>query len=167
MFHTIRDFEYAWSGEIEHTQKVFKHLTDKSLTQEFAPGLRTLGRLAWHITQMIPEMMVRTGLRVAGPRPDDPVPSSAKVIFNSYNEAAVALLTQVASSWTDATLEVEDDVYGRKWKRGFTLTALINHQIHHRGEMIVLMRLAGLAVPGLYGPAREEWARWGKQPPTV
>jgi uncharacterized damage-inducible protein DinB len=58
-------------------------------------------------------------------------------------------------------------MYGEKWKRSATLLALIRHEIHHRGEMIALMRLAGLAVPGIYGPTREEWAQWGMEPPKV
>ena len=167
MFHTIKDFDYLWSQEIEATQKVFKHLTDRSLIHEFSPNVRTLGRLAWHITTTVSEMMERTGLKITGPAPDDPIPSSAKAIFKSYNEAAISLLEQVKSTWNDAVLEHEDDMYGQKWKRGKTLLALIHHQIHHRGEMIVLMRLAGLAVPGIYGPTLEEWAKFGMQPPKV
>ena len=31
----------------------------------------------------------------------------------------------------------------------------------------VLMRQAGLKVPGVYGPAREEWTAYGMQPPAV
>jgi len=49
-------------------------------------------------------------------------------------------------------------MYGDRWKRGVTLLALLMHQAHHRGQMTVVMRLAGLKVPALYGPAREEWA---------
>lgn len=167
ILHSISDFEHLWSAQIESTQKVFKHLTDKSLTQEFSPNLRTLGRLAWHITISIPETMERTGLKVAGPSPDEPVPASAKAIFIAYNQAAIGLLDEVKSKWDDATLEMVDDVFGQKWKRGKSLMALIHHEIHHRGEMIVLMRLAGLPVPGLYGPTREEWTKYGKEPPRV
>ena len=167
MIRSIKDFEFSWGQEIEATQKVFKHLTDKSLTQEFSPGVRNPGRLAWHITLTIPEMMERTGLKIAGPKHDEPIPSSARAIFAAYNNAAISLLDQIKAHWTDATLDVEDEMYGEKWKRGNTLTALINHQIHHRGELIVLMRLAGLAVPGIYGPTREEWAQFGMEPPKV
>jgi uncharacterized damage-inducible protein DinB len=167
MIHAIKDFEFSWSQEIEATQKVFKHLTDKSLAQELSPSVRTPGRLAWHITLTIPEMMERTGLKIAGPGHNDPVPASAKAIFNAYNSAAISLLDQIKANWSDATLEVEDEMYGEKWKRGATLTALINHQIHHRGELIVVMRLAGLAVPGVYGPTREEWSHFGMEPPKV
>jgi hypothetical protein len=30
--------------------------------------------------------------------------------------------------------------------------------------MTVLMRQAGLKVPGVYGPSREEWSQFGMQP---
>jgi len=167
MIHSINDFENLWSRELEATQKVFKHLTDKSLTQAVTSEHRTLGRLAWHITTTIPEMMSKTGLTIAGPQPEDPVPASAKKIFAAYNEAAISVLEQVKSRWNDATLEQKDNMYGQMWKRGDTLTSLLFHQVHHRGEMIVLMRQAGLAVPGIYGPAKQEWAAFGAQPPEV
>jgi uncharacterized damage-inducible protein DinB len=167
MFSGISEFEYTWSQEIEATQKIFKHLTDRSLSQAVGPEGRTLGRLAWHITTAIPEMMTRTGLTLAGPHPDDPVPSSAKAIFTAYNSAAISLLEQIKSKWTNASLQVEDEMYGEKWKRGQTLMSLIFHQIHHRGQMTVLMRQAGLDVPGIYGPARQEWSAFGMSPPVV
>ncbi len=116
---------------------------------------------------MFPEMMLRAGLKVAGPSHDAPVPATVKAISGAYAEAALSLLDQVKSQWTNATLETTDEMYGQVWKRGFTLTALVFHQIHHRGQMTVLMRQAGLKVPGIYGPAREEWALWGQPEPEV
>jgi uncharacterized damage-inducible protein DinB len=167
MFHTLREFAHAWEPEIEKTQKILKHLTNESLTQAFTPEGRTLGRLGWHITTTIPEMMNLTGLEITEPDPQSPVPATAKEIFNGYNTAAIALLDQVNTRWTDETLKVVDDMYGERWTRAATLECLISHQIHHRGQMTVLMRLAGLRVPGLFGPAREEWAKMGMKPPVV
>jgi len=31
----------------------------------------------------------------------------------------------------------------------------------------VLMRQAGLRVPGVYGPAKEEWESYGMEPPLI
>jgi len=167
MISTIIDFEHVWSRELESTQKLFKHLTDRALSQAVNPEGRTLARLAWHITTSIPEMVSRTGLTISGPGQDDPIPASAKLIAKGYSEAAISLLEQVKSHWTDATLREKDDMYGEKWARGFTLTSLILHQVHHRGQMTVLMRQAGLEIPGLYGPARQEWAAFGMTPPAI
>jgi uncharacterized damage-inducible protein DinB len=167
MFHTLSEFYHAWEPEIEHTQKILKHLTNESLSQSIAPEARTLGRLAWHITTTIPEMMSLTGLEVRGPDPHSPVPATAREIFQGYNDAAISLLDEIRKKWTDASLAEVDDMYGERWSRAQSLRILIDHQIHHRGQMTVLMRQAGLRVPGLFGPAREDWAKMGMSPPEV
>jgi uncharacterized damage-inducible protein DinB len=58
-------------------------------------------------------------------------------------------------------------VFGKTWRRGFTLTILVHHEIHHRGQMTVLMRQAGLRPPAIYGPVREDWATTGVPEPVV
>jgi uncharacterized damage-inducible protein DinB len=167
MIRTIADFERTWSIEMEATQKIFKHVTTASLTQSVHEDVRTLGRLAWHIVTSIPEMAERTGIHTSGPPAEAPIPATAKEIFDAYNQVAISVLEQVKKNWTDATLLVEDDMYGEKWARGLTLAVLVNHQIHHRAQMTVVMRLLGLSLPGIYGPAREEWGAYGMPAPTI
>jgi hypothetical protein len=41
-------------------------------------------------------------------------------------------------------------MYEEKWKRGMTLAIIISHQIHHRAQLTVVMRLNGLKVPGVF-----------------
>jgi uncharacterized damage-inducible protein DinB len=166
MFRRVEDFQKAWRQERESTLKVLGVLTDASLTQAVAENDRTLGRLAWHLATTPGEMMERTGLKVAGPSPEAAPPATARAIVAAYETASQAVLDGVAQ-WSDATLELEDEMYGERWARGLTLRALVTHQAHHRGQMTVLMRQAGLRVPGVYGPAREEWAAFGMQPPLV
>jgi uncharacterized damage-inducible protein DinB len=166
MFRRVADFQRAWEQEKDSTLKVLGALTDASLSQAVTRDDRTLGRLAWHLTTTLGEMMERTGLKIAGPSHGAPPPASAAAIAAAYAEAARAVADGV-SGWSDATLEVEDDMYGEKWPRGRTLQSLVVHQTHHRGQMTVLMRQAGLKVPGVYGPAREEWTAYGMQSPAV
>ena len=163
MFRRIDDFLSAWDSETTSTLKVFDRLTDASLAQSVGPGGRTLGFLAWHVTVSIAEMLDRTGLAVDGPA-DGPAPAHAAEIKAVYEKAARSAADQIRSRWTDATLEETRDMYGEQWAVGFALWALIGHQSHHRGQMTVLMRQAGLTVPGVYGPAREEWAAMGMPP---
>jgi uncharacterized damage-inducible protein DinB len=166
MFRRVADFQKAWEHESASTLKVFGALRDASLGQAVTKDGRTLGRLAWHVATTPAEMMERTGLKVGGPSHDSLPPTSAAAIVAAYEAAAKAVADAVAG-WTDATLEVEDDMYGQRWPRGSTLSALIVHQAHHRGQMTVLMRQAGLTVPGVYGPSREEWTAYGMQSPAV
>jgi len=164
MYRKIQDFQGAWAYEADATLKVFNALTDQSLDQRVSPEGRTLGRIAWHIVQTLPEMCGRTGLEVVGPGQEAPVPTSAGEIASRFKEASDSLTSQIQKKWTDEDLEVEDDMYGEMWQRGQTLGALVGHQAHHRGQITVLMRQAGLRVPGVYGPSREEWADYGAPP---
>jgi uncharacterized damage-inducible protein DinB len=167
MYRKLHDFLGTWKYESEATHKILAVLTDASLAQPVGPDDRTLGRVAWHLTTAIPEMMGRTGLQVAGVTADAAYPGSAAAIADNYRVAATSLAERIEKGWSDADLEVEDEMYGEKWKRGTTLGVLIAHQTHHRGQATVLMRQAGLRVPGVYGPAREEWSAMGMSPPEV
>ncbi len=167
MIASIKEFDALWNYEGEATLKLLRVLTDASLAQAVVPGQRTLGRMAWHLTVSIGEMMGRTGLAVEAPDEKEPAPGSAQAIVAAYEKASRSMLQAITSSWTDATLDMDDDMYGERWKRGVTLDALVRHQVHHRGQMTVLMRQAGLKVPGVYGPAQEEWAAMGMPSPEV
>jgi len=166
MFRRISDFTAVWSQERESKLKILRALDDRSLAQAVGADHRTLGRLAWHLPTTLGEMLERTGLEIAGPAHESPVPASAADIACAYEAASQAVLDQL-KGWDDATLEVTDDMYGERWARGGTLQALVSHQAHHRGQMTVLMRQAGLRVPGVYGPAREEWGEYGMPAPEV
>jgi uncharacterized damage-inducible protein DinB len=164
MFRTAKDFEKEWAEEIASTMKILKPLTDLSLSQRVAPEHRTLGRLAWHLVQSQVDLVNRTGLStIEGPDFETPVPAHAADIVSAYERVANAIL-KASPTWNDATLLEERDMYGMSWTVGYTLEILIRHEAHHRGQMTVVMRQAGLPVAGPYGPAKEEWDAYGMPP---
>jgi len=167
MFRTIADFEAVWKDHAEGTAKLLAALTRDSLSKVVSEGHRDLGRMAWHIVTSIPEMAAGTGLKVEGAKPDDPMPRDQAKILAAYKAVSESLLQQVKRNWKDETLLVEDNLYGMTWKRGLTLLILLQHEIHHRAQMTVLMRQAGLKVPGVFGPSKEEWSQYGGQPPEI
>lgn len=167
MFTTIEHFEKAWSQEMKFTQSVLDTLTDHSLVQSVADDHRTLGQMAWHIVTTIPELATMIGMEVSGPDHKAPLPATAAQIKEAYQKVSKSLLGYIKSSWNDDTMHHEDDLWGERWKRGRTLQVLLNHEIHHRGQMTVLMRQAGLKVPSIYGPAKEEWEAQGTPPPEI
>ncbi|MBD3297965.1 MAG: hypothetical protein GF341_04860 [candidate division Zixibacteria bacterium] len=167
MFRTIDDFKRTWEQTQGDTLKILDALTDESLSQSVADGHRTVGRIAWHIVQTIPEMMALTGLQVSGPDDKTPPPTDAAAIRKSYADTAAAFLREVTGKWSDETLQQTDELYGETWARGLTLLIIIVHEVHHRGQLTVLMRQAGLKVPGVFGPAKEEWATFGAPVPEI
>ncbi len=162
MFRKISDFTMVWKNETQATLKVMRSLTDASLACKVSPEGRTLGTLAWHVVVTLPEMMKAAGAPVVGPAYDSPAPAKAADIACEFERCANAIATGLPKAWNDAMLADRIPMYGEQWPRGGALFALIVHQAHHRGQMTVLMRQAGLAVPGVYGPSREEWAAMGR-----
>jgi uncharacterized damage-inducible protein DinB len=79
-------------------------------------------------------------------------------VFDTYLENAVSDLSQMS-----------DDDFSKKWtvRRGdqvmYELTKKVairgwgfSHQIHHRGQLSVYLRLLNIPVPGMYGPSADE-----------
>ncbi len=161
MYRTIEDFIKVWKYESESTAKTLKYLTDSALPTKVTEEGRSLGFLAWHIVITLGEMGGHMGLIVNAPPENSEEPKDAEKIVLAYEIAAMSLEVEVQSKWNDQMLLEVIEMYGEKWRRGDALSALIRHEIHHRAQMTVLMRQAGLKVPGIYGPAKEEWADIG------
>lgn len=172
MYRTLADFRQRWQEESEDTLKVLTAIPDSALSQAVSPGYRDLARLAWHLVESIKTLPAQIGLEVEGPElgPDglfkDPAPHSMSEIRRAYERASKSLISSL-EPWTDDTLTQEDDMYGQRWTRGTSLMALSLHQAHHRGQMTVLMRQAGLPMPEFYGPTKEGWAAFGAPVPVV
>ncbi len=161
MFHHISDFLRIWQMETLATARVFEHLTDPSLSQAVTPGGRTLGRLANHIIETLTEMPHKLHLGIEEENPAYTTVHDLNKNFHRVNDAFVKALR---TKWNDETLRDETELYGDMWKNNFALWVLVAHMIHHRSQMTVLMRQAGLHVPGTYGPAKEEWVDMGLDP---
>jgi uncharacterized damage-inducible protein DinB len=143
---------------------VLDALSDASLSQKVTPKGRSLGFLAWHLVQTLAEMPGQAGLPVTGPVEDAPQPKTAREIADAYKRGAAQVVPALKKTWKDAQLAEKIPMYGQQWSRGQVLDCLLMHQAHHRGQMTVLMRQAGVKVPGIYGPAQEEWAAMGMEP---
>lgn len=164
MIRRIDDFTHDWEQESGATLKLLRALTDSSLAQRVTDAGRSARDLAWHMVLALPDTLRRLGLSTSGPADDAPAPAAARDITDTYERVAAELEDRITTTWTDAVLEETVSIFGQEWTKGFILTSVIRHQAHHRGQLTVLMRQAGLRVPGVYGPAREEWEAMGREP---
>lgn len=163
MFTTLEEFAKEFEQESALTEKVLDALTDESLSQAVSDNGRTLGRLAWHLVHGF-NYMAQLGLTYDEPFAANQVPASAAEIASEYRRLKGAFMRAVRQTWTDESLKQELDLFGEKWTLGAVFRFNLSHEIHHRGQMTVLMRQAGLRVPGLYGPSSDEWIEMGKTP---
>ncbi len=165
MYRSIEDFIKDWKVESEGTIKIFSALTDVVLAECIHEDVRSLGRLAWHLTQTITEMGKRSGLFADDDLELKALPLSAIEIIDCYQQFSELLVRTVHLKWTDSSLTEEVEMYGEHWEKGKVLSVLVAHQTHHRGQMTVIMRMLGLPVVGLYGPSKEERTEFGMVAP--
>ncbi len=161
MYRKIEDFQRIWSYEAGETLRLFKDLTDESLDQKVSENGRSLGFLAWHIVTTVEEFFGSAGIKIESAKPDADVPKSVSDLVAEFEKAVSALTEELPKNWKDEDLTDEIPMYGETWTKGFTLTCFLMHAAHHRGQITVLMRQAGIKVHGVYGPAKEEWAEMG------
>jgi uncharacterized damage-inducible protein DinB len=165
MFRRLDDFFHGYAALVGGTKRIFAAIDEEALCQNVAPGYRTLRGTAWHIVITVPEMMNKLGLGLSSVDEKALPPGSADELRAAYDRVTDELVATLKEKWTDEDMEKTDDLYGETWPRGVTLRILMDHEIHHRGQITTLLRQAGRPVPGIYGPSKEEWADLGMELP--
>ena len=136
---------------------------------EWAPHEKsmTLGRLAGHIAEM-----QAWGLMILTADAFDMAPVGEErytsPVFESTDDL-LAALDQGVSAIEEALPGITDEAWVEHWSlksggkevfggpRGsFFSSMVINHVIHHRGQLTVYLRLLDVPVPGIYGPSADE-----------
>jgi uncharacterized damage-inducible protein DinB len=167
MYVTIADFIREWNWEATLTQKVLEGLTDHSLNQKVYPEGRTLGRIVWHFTTNIPEYLAHFGLEVNEVENAKNVPDSAKEIAQTFKQISSYAIKVIEEQWTDESLKEVQTAFGREETNAQILMGLIKHIVHHRGQVTILMRQAGIKPFGVYGPPKEDWIHLGVENPPL
>ena len=154
MYRKVEDFLEDWTVSSEGTTNVMKAMSDEKLDQAIVEGHSSLGWLSWHLVGAAGAFGHFAGFEVKGPDQQEPQPTSAKEIAKAYETLAQAIKEE-ATKLTDEDLLGEVSGFTGPTTRGKLLRALIDHQTHHRGQMTVLLRQAGLTVPPIMGPTKE------------
>ena len=161
MYNTVDQFTNAYKIESDKTANVLSAISDQSLaTQKSTDDKTSLADLAWHLAQAPVYILNQAGLGLTMPtRPEN---ATAAQALEAYKTVSAEVLAKV-KSWSDAELHNVKTFFGMEWSQGAALMATIHHEIHHRGQLSILMRQAGLKVPGIYGPNKEETEEFMKQ----
>ena len=165
MYVTIADFIKEWNKEAELTQKVLDGLTDESLNQKVYSEGRTLGRIAWHFITNIPDYLNHFGVNMDRVANEEHVPSSAKEIAMTFKKVSAEAARAIEQQWSDRDLSNIETAFGREETNAQIWMGLIKHIVHHRGQLTVLIRQAGLKPFGVYGPPKEDWIHLGVENP--
>jgi uncharacterized damage-inducible protein DinB len=160
MYTTIQQFKKEFATEMQTTLAVFKAITNDKLTNKPNDDIRSLQRLVWHITLTHGEMLGKAGLTINCPSEHAAPINNIAEICKIYEASAQSVLQVVEQQWADDDLQTELNMYGEQWTKATVLNVLTKHEIHHRGQLSVVMRLNNIKVPSIYGPAKEDWATY-------
>jgi uncharacterized damage-inducible protein DinB len=153
--------------EMANTRKVLERVPQSQLAFAPHPKSMTLARLAGHVVEMPLWGVMTLSQDELDMRPDS-VPAFTAYQFTTTPEAMATFDEHVRQSRA-LLAAATDETMMRTWSlkdSGKTILALpkvavmrsfvLNHMIHHRGQLGVYLRLNNVPVPGLYGPSADE-----------
>ena len=154
MYRKIEDFLQDWKASAGGTLKVIQAIPDEKKNFAIVEGHNTLQWLAWHLVNTAGAFGQFAKLQIPSPGPDMEMPQSMQEIANYYEQVMEAYEREVPSLSDEQLLE-EIPAFGGTMPLGKLLRMVVDHQTHHRGQMTVLLRQAGLTVPPVMGPTVE------------
>ncbi len=164
MFNNAQEFLQSFGMESDTTERVLRALTPEALAHSKGAGDQSAADIAWHIATAPRYMFPQIGWDLpAMTEWGTPANISVDQIVAEYCANRDRIKTEAAKQ-SPEDLQKVYTVFGRmEWPAAMMLQAQIVHEAHHRGQLSVLMRQAGLTVPSIYGPNKEETAEMMSQ----
>ena len=162
MHDEIPTFIAFWNREANTTADLLRNLPADQYDFRPDPQARSLGELAWHLAELeayttwgIEQGSFQLGVRPPGierPRTVEALAPGYELI----HAGAVERVRKLTPADLDRKLLhfAGNEMSFRQLLWG----AILFHMIHHRGQLSILTRLAGGAVPSIFGPNREQMA---------
>ena len=158
----------ALIAEMEHEAAVTRTVLERIPAEKFdwKPHDKSMpfGRLASHIAEMFgwtPPTLEHPDLDFSKMdyKPFEPGSTQELVEFLDKNvaEAIAALKTSPDERFMENwTMRNGEQVYFTMPKIAVMRSFVLNHIVHHRGQLSVYLRLNDIAVPSIYGPSADE-----------
>lgn len=148
--------------EAATTRRVLERVPEAHLGFKPHPTSMSLGQLALHVAQTPGAVarLVSTDV-VDPPAFVQPMPANHAQIMDTLG-SSVAHAREALDGWSDermmATFSI---VAGGKAvmsapRVGVVRAIMLNHWYHHRGQLLVYLRMLGVKVPSVYGPTADE-----------
>ena len=149
--------------EAETTRRVLERIPQAHLSWKPHPKSMSLGQLGLHVAT-VPGNVAEFAAMDTIPSPPafvQPEAATASELLSSLTES-VAKARRALGGFDDARM-------GAMWRLqsggrdilamprvAFVRAIMLNHWYHHRGQLLVYLRLLNLSVPSVYGPTADE-----------
>jgi uncharacterized damage-inducible protein DinB len=158
----------AFTGELEieaaTTRRVLERVPGDRLSWRPHPKSSSLGELSLHVATLPREFIGfiqtdRLDFNAVDTR--QPMPESKDSLLTAFEDSLQAARAYFAalddagamSMWTLAA--ADRDLFSAP-RAGVIRSFLFNHLYHHRGQLLVYLRLLDVPLPSVYGPSADE-----------
>ena len=148
--------------ESKATRRLLERVPDDKLAWRPHPKSSSLGQMALHVAT-IPAALSHLASQDVFELPEfiQPQPASRSEILSAFDESqktAHDLLggmddPRLAATWT---LVHSGATLMQMPRAALLRTLLLNHYYHHRGQLMVYLRLLDVPLPSVYGPTADE-----------
>ena len=131
----------TWAAFPDSAMDFRPHPRSRSVIEQFEHQVQSEGR--W--------MSAMLGIDTGDPNPQQP---TRQGFIDKYTDDAgqrLALLRRQPETWFRQVVTFFDVPRSRAW----VLSRRMNHAAHHRGQLVVYLRLLDLPVPSVYGPTAD------------
>ncbi|MBL8182773.1 MAG: DinB family protein [Blastocatellia bacterium] len=158
----------AFLGELENEAKTTRAVLERVPADKFdwQPHEKSMkmGRLAVHVAEMFGWTKETLKSDVLDFSTMDMTPFEPRTtdellaFFDEQIANAKAILAETSDEtfMTDWTMRNGEQVYFTMPKVAVMRSFVMNHIIHHRGQLSVYLRLNDIPVPSIYGPSADE-----------
>jgi uncharacterized damage-inducible protein DinB len=155
-----------FDNEMNTTRRMLERVPDAKGEWKPHPKSMGLGALATHIAGMvswIPRIIADTELDATGPSSSWMRTSwqSAEATLAEFDRGVTAGRAAIASAGDEEmlvpwTLRAGGHVIVSMPRVAILRTLVLNHIIHHRGQLSVYLRLNDVPLPNIYGPTADD-----------
>ena len=149
--------------EAQTTQRVLERIPEAHLSWKPHPKSMSLGQLALHVAT-VPGNVAELAAQASVPEP----PAFVQPAARSSSELVPALHDSIVRA-RRALGSFDDVAMNTTWRMmhqgkelmsmprvALVRAVMLNHWYHHRGQLLVYLRLLDLPVPSVYGPTADE-----------
>jgi uncharacterized damage-inducible protein DinB len=149
--------------EMKNTRKLLECIPDAKLDAQPHPKSMTLAQLATHVAQVPGWTKSVLDQEVLELSPDmkPPVLASRADLLGAFDQGVAEARDRIGATsdagWQKVwTFKVGGETVFSMPRAAVMRSVIMNHLIHHRGQLGVFLRLNDVAIPGMYGPSADE-----------